>query len=43
MGIEKIILIGCGEHARMIIDNIEEIENIIVFGLISYKPEDVVK
>lgn len=43
MDIEKIILIGCGEHARMIIDNIEEIENINVFGLVSDKQEDVGK
>lgn len=43
MDIEKIILIGCGEHARMIIDNIEKIENISVFGLVSDKQEDVGK
>lgn len=43
MSIDKIILIGCGEHARMIIDNIEDIDNIEVFGLISDKKEDVGK
>lgn len=40
---EKIILIGCGEHARMIIDNIEDIGDIELFGLISDKKEDVGK
>ena len=43
MNFERIILIGCGEHARMIIDNIEEIDNISVLGLISDKQDDVGK
>lgn len=40
---EKIILIGCGEHARMVIDNIEDIENIEIVGLITSLKEDVGK
>jgi sugar O-acyltransferase (sialic acid O-acetyltransferase NeuD family) len=32
---EKIILIGCGEHARMVIDNIEEEGRYEVFGLVT--------
>lgn len=40
---EKIILIGCGEHARMVIDNIEEIQNIEIFGLVTSIAEDVGK
>lgn len=40
---EKIILIGCGEHARMVIDNIEEIGNIEVFGIVTSIKEDVGK
>lgn len=40
---EKIILIGCGEHARMVIDNIEEIKNIEIFGLITSIAADVGK
>ena len=40
---EKIILIGCGEHARMVIDNIEEVGNIEIFGIITSISEDVGK
>jgi sugar O-acyltransferase (sialic acid O-acetyltransferase NeuD family) len=40
---EKVVLIGCGEHARMVIDNIEEIKNIEVFGLVTSISEDVGK
>lgn len=40
---EKIILIGCGEHARMVIDNIEEAGNIEIFGVITSISEDVGK
>ncbi|MDA8229330.1 MAG: hypothetical protein M0T74_16815 [Desulfitobacterium hafniense] len=31
---ERIILIGCGEHARMVMDNIDQMKNIEVFGLV---------
>lgn len=40
---EKVILIGCGEHARMVIDNIEEIKTIEIFGLVTSIVEDVGK
>lgn len=40
---EKIILIGCGEHARMVIDNIEEVGNIEIFGMITSISGDVGK
>lgn len=30
---QKIILVGCGEHARMVIDNIEEQGGYSIFGL----------
>lgn len=40
---EKIILIGCGEHARMVIDNIEDIGNIEIFGIVTSISEDVGK
>lgn len=31
----RIILIGCGEHARMVIDNIEQQEKYEIFGVIT--------
>jgi len=37
---EKIILIGCGEHARMVIDNVDQIRNMEVFGLIAADKAD---
>lgn len=40
---EKIILIGSGEHAKMVIDNIEDIGNIEIFGIITSVPEEVGK
>ena len=40
---EKIILVGCGEHARMVIDNIEEAGNIEIFGMITSLSKDVGK
>lgn len=40
---ERIILIGCGEHARMIIDNIDQMKNIEIFGLIAADKEDTGK
>lgn len=38
---EKIILVGAGEHAKMVIDNIEDIGNIEIFGIVTSIPEDV--
>jgi sugar O-acyltransferase (sialic acid O-acetyltransferase NeuD family) len=35
MNKEKIILLGCGEHARMIIDNVEDQGIYSIFGLIT--------
>lgn len=43
MNKEKIILVGCGEHARMVIDNIEEIGNIEILGIVTSILEDVGK
>ncbi|MDT3698271.1 MAG: hypothetical protein RO469_02490 [Thermincola sp.] len=40
---ERIILIGCGEHACMIIDNIDQIKNIEIFGLIAADKADTGK
>ncbi len=40
---ERIILIGCGEHARMIIDNIDQMKNIEIFGLIAADKADTGK
>lgn len=40
---EKIILVGCGEHAKMVIDNIEEIGNIEILGLVTSIKEDIGK
>ena len=36
---EKIVIIGTGQHARMLIELIEEQEKFTIFGLISKKPE----
>ncbi|NTV91172.1 MAG: acetyltransferase, partial [Clostridiales bacterium] len=41
MAKERIILIGCGEHARMIIDNVDQIRNIEIFGLIAADKLDI--
>ena len=38
---EKIIIVGCGEHARMIIDNIEEQDMYAVFGLTTSSDEEL--
>lgn len=40
---ERIILIGCGEHARMIIDNVDQMKNIEIFGLIAADKADTGK
>ncbi len=40
---EKIILIGSGQYARMVIDNIEDIGNIEIFGIVTSIPEEVGK
>lgn len=40
---EKIILIGYGEHARMIIDNVDQMKNIEIFGLIAANKVDIGK
>ena len=37
----KIIVIGCGEHARMVIDNIEEQNKYEVFGLTTASKEEL--
>jgi len=38
-----IILIGCGEHARMVIDNVDQIKDIEIFGLIAEDKADTGK
>jgi len=40
---EKIIIVGIGQHAQMIIDNIDQIETIEIFGLIAAEKMDVGK
>ena len=40
---EKIILIGCGEHAGMVIDNIEEQDKYELFGLVTNREEELGK
>lgn len=40
---ERIILIGCGEHARMIIDNVDQIDTLEIFGLIAADKVDIGK
>ncbi|MDD3363420.1 MAG: hypothetical protein PHZ03_00405 [Syntrophomonas sp.] len=40
---ERIIIIGIGQHAQMIIDNIDQINNIEIFGLIAADKADVGK
>jgi len=37
----KIIVIGCGEHARMTIDNIEEQDKYEIFGCTTIKEEEL--
>lgn len=41
MSKERIILIGCGEHARVSIDAIEEQGKYEIFGLVSNRDEEV--
>lgn len=43
MGKEKIILIGCGEHARMVIDNIEQQAKYELFGLVTNNEDELGK
>ncbi len=43
MNVERILLVGCGRHARMIIDNIEEIDNIDILGIVSNSRDDLGK
>jgi sugar O-acyltransferase (sialic acid O-acetyltransferase NeuD family) len=40
---ERIILIGCGQHARMTIDNVDQMKNIEIFGLIAADKADTGK
>ncbi|PKM77873.1 MAG: hypothetical protein CVU90_05350 [Firmicutes bacterium HGW-Firmicutes-15] len=40
---ERIIIVGIGQHAQMIIDNIDQIKNIEIFGLIAADKMDVGK
>lgn len=40
---EKIILLGCGEHARMVIDNIEDEGRYELFGLVTNLDEELGK
>ena len=40
---EKILVIGCGEHARMVIDNIEDQNQFSVFGLTTHLNEELGK
>jgi len=43
MNKQKIILFGCGEHGRMVIDNIEEQNLYDIFGLITNNDADLHK
>lgn len=38
---EKILLLGCGEHARMVIDNIEDEGRYEIFGLTTNSTEEL--
>ena len=40
---EKIIIVGCGEHARMVIDNIEDQDKYKIFGLTTNSSEELSK
>ena len=40
---EKVLLVGCGEHMKVVIDNIEDIGGISIFGIVTSIPEDVGK
>lgn len=40
---EKIILVGCGEHARMVIDNLEEQGKYELFGLTTHDATELGK
>ena len=41
MNKEKIIIIGCGEHAQMVIDNVEEQDMYEIFGLTTNNEEEL--
>lgn len=41
--VNKILLVGCGEHARMVIDNIEDSKQYSIFGLLTNVNEEVGK
>ena len=34
---KKIIVIGCGEHSRVVIENLEQQNKYTIFGLVSEK------
>lgn len=40
---KKILLLGCGEHARMVIDNIEDMGCYSIFGLVTNSDEELGK
>ena len=40
---KRIIVVGCGEHARMVIDNIEDVGNFKIIGLTTNEPNEVSK
>ena len=40
---ENLLLVGCGEYMRVVIDNIEDIGGISIFGIVTSIPEDVGK
>jgi sugar O-acyltransferase (sialic acid O-acetyltransferase NeuD family) len=40
---DRIILIGCGEHARMVIDNIEQQDKYELFGLVTNNDDELGK
>lgn len=40
---KKIIVIGCGEHSRVVIENLEQQNKYTIFGLVSEKKSDVGK
>ena len=37
---EKIIIFGCGEHARVVIENLEQQNKYKIFGLVADKDFD---
>ena len=40
---KSVILVGCGEHAKMVIDNIEECSSFEIIGLTTNSPDEISK